>query len=591
MLLSPEIAHHRVEPSLYSQAGAEPNWSHVVHRSSWVAPGSKNRANDHEGSPGTWETLPFPDATQPEGEPDDQLQDEAWRHRVRSQADEQRDAARVSRSEGNEARRDERQGVGASHSTIEPGEPTRRDPGEGRGRRFMKPLEGNMTGTSGPETVFTKRQRIAKLARDAPEMAFTTLAHHIDLDWLLQAYRETRKDGAAGVDGQTAADYERNLEGNLRDLLERAKSGTYQAPPVRRVQIPKAGSPGETRPLGIPTFEDKILQRAVLMVLEAVYETDFLEVSHGFRPGRGAHGALESLWRQATTMRCGWIVDVDLRKYFDTIDHGRLREFLQRRVRDGVILRLIGKWLNAGVLEDGRLTNPDRGTPQGGVISPLLANIMLHYVLDEWFAKEVRPRLKGEAFLIRYADDFVIGTVREDDARRIMEVLPKRMSKYGLTVHPEKTRLVRFQGPGAKAVDEDEGKPEPRTFDFLGFTHYWGRSRKGGWTVKRKTAKSRLKRTLQGLSAWCRENLHRTVGEQQKKLSEKLRGHYGYFGITGNFTSLVEVWRETRRIWRRWLSRRGGGERSWEEFKRLEERYGLPRGRVVHSHRIRAAPS
>ena len=336
-----------------------------------------------------------------------------------------------------------------------------------------------MIGTPRPATVSTKQQRIAELARNGPEMAFTTLAHHIDINWMHMAYAQTRKDGAVGVDGQTAADYENNLKGNLQDLLDRAKSGTYVAPPVRRVHIPKAGSPTETRPLGIPTFEDKILQRAVLMVLEPVYETDFLDASHGFRPGRGAHGALDSLWKQAMNLGCCWIVDVDLRKFFDTIDHGHLREFLKRRVRDGVILRLIGKWLNAGVLEDGVLTTPEHGTPQGGVVSPLLANIFLHYVLDEWFAKEVRPRLKGEAFLIRYADDFVIGVAREDDARRIMEVLPKRMSKYGLTVHPEKTRVVRFH-PADVADSEpaDQNSTGPRTFDFLGFTHYWGRGRK-----------------------------------------------------------------------------------------------------------------
>ncbi len=296
-----------------------------------------------------------------------------------------------------------------------------------------------MPGTPRPDPVSTKRQRIAELARDCPDMAFTNLVHHIDIEWLHTAYDRTRKDGAIGVDGQTAADYEVNLEANLQALLDLAKSGTYVVPPVRRAHIPKAGS-NETRPLGIPTFEDKILQRAVLMVLEPVYETDFLDVSHGFRPGRGAHGALDSLWKQAMKLGGDWIVDVDLRKFFDTIDHGHLREFLKRRVRDGVILRLIGKWLNAGVLEAGVLTTPETGTPQGGVISPLLANIVLHYVLDEWFEKDVRPRLKGEAFLIRYADDFVIGVAREDDARRIMAVLPERMSKYGLTVHPERRR-------------------------------------------------------------------------------------------------------------------------------------------------------
>ena len=227
-----------------------------------------------------------------------------------------------------------------------------------------------MIGTPRPATVFTKQQRIAELARNGPEMAFTTLAHHIDINWMHMAHAQTRKDGAVGVDGQTAADYENNLMGNLQDLLDRAKSGTYVAPPVRRVHIPKTGSPNETRPLGIPTFEDKILQRAVLMVLEPVYETDFLDASHGFRPGRGAHGALDSLWKQAMNLGCCWIVDVDLRKFFDTIDHGHLREFLKRRVRDGVILRLIGKWLNAGVLEDGVLTTPEHGTPQGGVFTP-----------------------------------------------------------------------------------------------------------------------------------------------------------------------------------------------------------------------------
>ena len=329
-------------------------------------------------------------------------------------------------------------------------------------------------------------------SRNSPGTALTWLsrhlAHHIDIEWMLAAYAQTRKDGAVGVDGQTADEYEVNLEANLQNLLDRAKSGTYVAPPVRRVHIPKAGSPNETRPLGIPTYEDKILQRAVLMVLEPVYETDFLDVSHGFRPGRGAHGALASLWKQEMKLGGDWIVDVDLRKFFDTIDHGHLREFLKRRVRDGVILRLIGKWLNAGVLEEGVLTIPDDGTPQGGVISPLLANIFLHYVLDEWFEKEVRPRLKGEAFLIRYADDFVIGVAREDDAKRIMDVLPKRMSKYGLTVHPEKTRLVRFEPP-----EPTTPKPRNGTHPNRGHSTFWDlpitgddRSEAYGWSNGRR---------------------------------------------------------------------------------------------------------
>lgn len=450
-----------------------------------------------------------------------------------------------------------------------------------------------MPGTPRPESVYTKQQRIAELARNCLDMSFTNLAHHIDMEWMLTAHARTRRDGAVGVDGQTADEYEVNLEGNLQNLLDRAKSGTYVAPPVRRVHIPKAGSATETRPLGIPTYEDKILQRAVLMVLEPVYETDFLDVSHGFRPGRGAHGALQTLWQKEMKLGGGWIVDVDLRKFFDTIDHGHLREFLKRRVRDGVILRLIGKWLNAGVLEEGVLTIPDDGTPQGGVISPLLANIFLHYVLDEWFEEVVRPRLQGEAFVIRYADDFVIGVAREDDAQRIMDVLPKRMSKYGLTVHPEKTRLVRFEPPQADdSATEERDPPEPKTFDFLGFTHYWGRSQRGAWVVKRKTANSRLKRALAALSEWCRKNLHAPIKEQHQKLVQKLRGHYGYYGIIGNFYSLQEFREGARKIWRRKLSRRRrDGDVTWAQFLRLEKYYRLPRARVVHGMQSRVAKS
>jgi group II intron reverse transcriptase/maturase len=415
-------------------------------------------------------------------------------------------------------------------------------------------------------------------------MAFTNLAHHIDIVWLHKAYRLTRKDGAAGVDGRTAADYEQNLMANLQDLLNRAKSGTYVAPPVRRVHIPKAGSPGETRPLGIPTFEDKILQRAVLMVLESVYEADFRDASHGFRPKRGAHTAIRSLWKQAMKLGDGWIVDVDLRKFFDTIDHGHLREFLKRRVRDGVILRLIGKWLNAGVLEEGVLTISDTGAPQGGVLSPLLSNLFLHYVLDQWFEQEVRPRLVGQAFLIRYADDFVIGAAREDDAKRIMEVLPKRMNKYGLTVHPEKSRLVRFTPPEDDDSAPTARKPsEPRTFDFLGFTHYWDRTREGGWVIKRKTAKARFRRALHAIWEWCRKHLHDSVQNQHRQLRLKLRGHYAYYGITGNSGRISAFKRGVHRTWKHWLNRRDNhGAMTWAEYTRLSHFYPLPHARIVH---------
>jgi RNA-directed DNA polymerase len=440
-----------------------------------------------------------------------------------------------------------------------------------------------MASASELDPVFTKQQRIAELAKQSPHMGFTSLAHHIDLRWLHEAYLRTRPDGAPGVDGQTIRDYNANLGDNLRSLLERAKSGTYQAPPVRRVHIPKGTGP-ETRPIGIPTFEDKVLQRAVVMVLEAVYEQDFRPCSYGFRPGRSAHQALDSLWRQTMGMRGGWVVEVDIRKFFDTLDHAHLRELLRQRIRDGVLLRLIGKWLNAGVLDAGNLTFPDQGSPQGGVISPLLANVYLHNVLDVWFEQEVQPRLKGRAFLIRYADDFVMGFTCEEDARRVLDVLPKRFGKYGLTIHPDKTRLLAFQPPDWSDGTESHNGHEPGTFDFLGFSHYWARSRKGVWVVKRRTAPSRLRRALTMIAQWCRLNRHRPIAEQHQTLSQKLRGHFAYYGITGNSEGLHRFRDAVLGFWRKWLSRRKRGiPLAWDHFTRLLARYPLPPALVVHS--------
>jgi group II intron reverse transcriptase/maturase len=441
-----------------------------------------------------------------------------------------------------------------------------------------------MASASELDPVFTKQQRIAELAKQSPDMGFTSLAHHIDLRWLYEAFLRTRKDGATGVDGQTAAEWEANLQDNLKSLLERAKSGTYRAPPVRRVHIPK-GTGCETRPLGIPTFEDKVLQRAVVMVLEAIYEQDFKDCSYGFRPGRSAHQALEALWQQTKGGGGCWLVEVDIRKFFDTLDQARLREFLQLRVRDGVLLRLIGKWLKAGVLEEGSIAHPTTGTPQGGVISPLLANIYLHYVLDVWFEREVQPRLKGRAFLIRYADDFVIGFACEEDARRVLDVLPKRFGKYGLTLHPDKTRLIPFQRPPSGAAGKGAQElPPPGTFDLLGFTHYWGRSWKGYWVVKRKTAKSRFQHALARIAQWCRLHRHFPIGEQQQALNQKLQGHYGYYGLTNNGRALTRFRGQVVRLWRKWLSgRQGGGIRPWAWFTGVLQRYPLAPVKIVHS--------
>ena len=442
-----------------------------------------------------------------------------------------------------------------------------------------------MSGAQKPVYVSTLQQRIAEIAREKPEMAFTSLAHLIDLPWLHEAYHRTRKDGAAGVDGQTGKDYEANLEGNLQALLDRAKSGTYVAPPVRRVHIPKAGSVTETRALGIPTFEDKVLQRAVAMVLETIYAQDFLDCSYGFRPGRSAHQALEALWQRTMKMGGGWVVEVDIRKFFDTIDHGHLRAFLKRRVHDGVLLRLVGNWLNAGVLEDGCVTHPEQGSPQGGVVSPLLSNAFLHYVLDEWFEREVQPRLKGQSFLIRYADDLVMGFSCEDDARRVMEVLPKRFEKYGLTLHPEKTRSVPFERPSDRPERPGLQERTPAgTFDLLGFTHYWGRSRNGYWVVKRKTSKGRISRGLKALAQWLRKGRHRDLADQHRTLSQKLRGHFAYYGITGDADALTRFRRGAIGLWRKWLSRRNrDGPIAWGRMYQLLERYPLPQAIVVHS--------
>ena len=414
-----------------------------------------------------------------------------------------------------------------------------------------------MMGKPSRKTVSTKRKRIAQLAKQMPGEALTSLSHHIDIAWLEEAHRRTRKDGAVGVDGQTAEEYAANLEGNLQSLLDRAKSGDhYRAPPVRRVYIPKEGR-SKTRPIGIPTFEDKVLQRAVVMALEPVFEQDFLDCSYGFRPKRSAQGALEALRNHVMEMRGGgWVLEADIEGFSDSVDHAQLRRMFCERVRDGVLVRLIGKWLKAGMLEDGCVYHADTGTPQGGVISPLLANIYLHEVLDVWFHQQVLPRLRGRAHLVRYADDFVIVFDTEVDAHRVLDVLPKRFGKYGLRLHPDKTRLVRFTKPrgGPKPPGSDDD--HPGSFELLGFRHFWGRSRKGHWVVKRKTASSRFSRALHRIASWCRVNRHWSISQQHEAPNAKLRGHDAYYGISGNYRMLASLRREVERIWCKWLSRR-----------------------------------
>ncbi len=435
-----------------------------------------------------------------------------------------------------------------------------------------------MGDTSRSQTVSTKLQRIAEQAVRYPQMVFTTLMHEIDEDFLWEAHRRTRQDGAPGVDRVTAKEYAEDLEGNLRELHERLVSGRYVAPPVERVWLEK--DDGSQRPIGKPTFEDKIVQRAVVMLLGAIYEQDFQDFSHGFREGHSQHQALHALREQCMSLNIKAIVDADVSGCFDNIGHKWLQDIIRLRVNDGGMLRLIGKWLHAGVMEGGMVSYPDKGTPQGGVVSPMLANIFLHHVLDEWYVRDVAPRMRGRTCLIRFADDFLIGCESENDARRVMEVLPKRLGRFGLSIHPEKTAVIAFGKPD---VGTRSGAGNG-TLDYLGFTHYWAKSRRGYWVIKRRTARKRLRRAMKSAWKWCRANRHSALREQHETLCRKLRGYYQYYGIRGNYRALERYLGEVERAWRFWLNRRSSKKAMpWERFQRLLEKMPLPRPRIVHS--------
>lgn len=426
------------------------------------------------------------------------------------------------------------------------------------------------------ESVSTKLQRITEMAKRDAGFVFTNLMHQIDEVFLWEAHRLIRKDGASGVDGETAEDYAKDLSGNIRRLHRRMKSGGYKAPPVKRAWVPKDDN--ELRPIGIPAFEDKIVQKSVAMVLGAIYEVDFLNCSHGFRPERSAHGALSALRQSCFDIDVTMLIDADIQGYFDAIDHEKLIEILSKRVKDGTLLRFIGKWLKAGVMENAQITYMETGTPQGGIISPLLANIYLHEVLDKWFEEEVRPVMYGRCFLIRYADDFVIGFANIQDAKRVMDVLGKRFSKYGLTIHPDKTRCLRFERP--RGDDQDR-----ESFDFLGFTHYWGKSRKGNWIIKRRTGKKRQCRAIKRIRQWCKEHMHDPLVDQWKTLVSKLRGHYQYYGIIGNYKQMELYYEKVEHCWRGSLNRRNTMNlRSAQSFRdTILKRYPLPIPRIMKS--------
>jgi group II intron reverse transcriptase/maturase len=441
-------------------------------------------------------------------------------------------------------------------------------------------VEGKHNGTQKPRgDVFTALRRLSEKARQEPKLQFTSLAHLLRPELLREAYGRLRKGASPGVDGVTAEEYEKGLEGNLLALHQRLREGQYRAQPVRRVYIKKEN--GKERPLGIPALEDKIVQKAAVLVLEAIYEQDFLPCSTGFRPGRSQHDALDAVQRAIAGGKVSYVLDADIKGYFDNIVRSHLMELIRRRVNDRSLLQLIGKWLHVGVIEEGRLLMTTKGTPQGAVISPWMANVYLHYVLDEWVEKEVKPRLRGDMHLIRYADDFIACFQHQDDAERFAAVLRKRFARYGLELSEEKTRLIPF-GRFAERDAKRQGHKQPPTFDFLGFTHYCAKSRQGKFIVARRTARKRKQRTMRAMDDWIRQHRHLPFAAQQVALNEKLQGHYAYYGVPTNYESLRQVYRLTVRIWFKWLRRRSQVRHlTWARFNVLARKFPLLTPRIT----------
>ena len=426
---------------------------------------------------------------------------------------------------------------------------------------------------SGETTVLDRLSRISQRAKTHPEEVFNNLFSLLNGELLWYAFRRLKRGKTPGVDGVTVEDYEENLRDNLRDLLDRLHRGVYRPLPSLRKNIPKGN--GKTRPLGIACVEDKLVQRAVVMILEQIYEVDFYDTSYGYRPGKSCHEALATLGGIIATRKVNWISDADIKGFFDNVSHARLEELLRKRISDPKMLRLIVRFLKAGVMIDGHLEATEDGVPQGASLSPLLANVYLHYVLDVWFDRDVKPRLRGEAYLIRFADDFVCGFELESDARRYQAVLPKRLGRFSLSVAEEKTKLIRF-GRFARGESQRRGESAPGTFDFLGFTHYCGRSRAGRFKLKRKTSGKKLRVKLQEMRLWFHHQLSTPVGEMWQVLNAKLRGHYQYYGINDNWPLLMAYRSKVRRMAKRHLSRRSQKSYvNWDDFNRFTERHPL----------------
>ena len=418
----------------------------------------------------------------------------------------------------------------------------------------------------------TSLQGIAKRAKGQKKHRFQDLYRMLDEEFLLESWRDIRKDAACGVDQVSAEEYEQNLGENIRDLVERLKRGGYRAKLVRRKYIPKGD--GKMRPLGIPATEDKLLQVAVKRILEAIYEQDFLRCSYGYRPGVGALDAVDKLTVKLQFGKYNFVVEADIKSFFDNVDHEWMTRMLKERIDDGPFLRLITKWLKAGILEpDGEVIHPVTGTPQGGIVSPILANVYLHYVLDLWFQKVVKKHCRGEACLIRYADDFVCGFQYQKDAERFYNAMGKRLGKFGLKLSPEKTKVIEFRR------DQQSGK---NSFDFLGFEFRWGKDRSGKPHLKRRTSRKKLRKSLKYFTDWCKANRHLRLDVLFKKLNAKLRGYYNYYGVIGNSASLMEFFKQATRILFKWLNRCSQRRSyTWRGFQELIEFFIIERPRVV----------
>jgi len=457
---------------------------------------------------------------------------------------------------------------------------------EGRGPAKGNPPQHNAPRTQGREGAPSALERVRLAAARDRRMKFTALLHHIyDLTTLRTAYLALKREAAAGVDGETWRHYGGQLEENLSDLAERLKRGAYRAKPVRRVYVAKAD--GRKRPLGVTALEDKIVQRATVEVLNAIYETDFLGFSYGFRPGRSQHNALDALYVGLLTKKVNWVLDLDIRGFFDSIDHGWLVKFLEHRIADRRVVRLIQKWLNAGVLEDGKRMRVEEGTPQGSSVSPLLANIYLHYAFDLWVRVWRHQQARGDMIVVRFADDVVLGFQVRSDAERFWKELSERLRKFRLELHPDKTRLLEF-GPYAAEHRKRRGEGKPETFDFLGFTHICGKKRSNGmFTVLRQTIRQRLQAKLSEVKAELKRRMHEPVPEVAKWLRSVVEGHNRYYGVPMNSPALARFRFRVVWLWHRALSRRSqNGRVLWDRMLRLVNRW-LPPSRTHHPYPLR----